>query len=356
MEDRYTRQVILEGFGEQAQKKLDSAKVLVVGAGGLGVPVLQYLNAMGIGMLGIVDQDVISLSNLHRQVLYAENEVGKSKVKTAIEKLQNQNKDTKLVVHDTFLTRDNALEIIKDYDVVIDASDNFPTRYLINDACVILKKAFVYGALHAFEGQVSVFNFNGGPTYRCLFPKMPDPDEVPNCNDNGVLGVLPGIIGNFQALETVKLLTGIGNSLSGKLLLYNALDQSILKVNLSLSSENLNIETLQTSYDHSCGDLIETISSSEFQKLQEKNSLQVIDVRTTEEFQNFHLENSKHIPLAEIEKEMKKIKFDQPAFFICQSGIRSLKAIQKIQNLNPTAKLINVSGGIQSLPEYAASH
>ena len=177
---RYQRQITLSEFGPQAQQKLRDSSVLVVGVGGLGIPVLQYLNAMGVGCLGLIDQDTVDETNLHRQVLYAEDDVGLSKVEVAVNKLRSQNSHTKLVIHDTFLVKDNALEIIKDYDLVVDASDNFATRYLINDACVILKKAFIYGALHGFEGQVSVFNHQGGPTYRCLFPQMPNADEIPN--------------------------------------------------------------------------------------------------------------------------------------------------------------------------------
>ena len=356
MKDRYIRQTVLEGFGEAAQEKLREAKVLVVGAGGLGVPVLQYLNAMGIGTLGLVEHDQISLSNLHRQVLYAENEVGRSKLEVALKKLRKQNRETGLIAHKTFLSVDNALEIIQQYDVVIDASDNFPTRYLINDACVILKKPFVYGALHAFEGQVSVFNFEGGPTYRCLFPNMPNPDEVPNCNENGVLGVLPGIMGNFQALETIKLLTGLGNLLSGKLLLYNALDQSIQKINLKLSAENLKITRLQDSYEFDCEAPINSISASALEKLIKKSSVQIVDVRTPEEYQDFHLKNSKNIPLQNIEEELDKIDFTKPVYLLCQSGNRSLRAIQKIQNSHPRAKLINVTKGIKSFRAHAASH
>ncbi|NND79826.1 MAG: HesA/MoeB/ThiF family protein, partial [Maribacter sp.] len=246
--ERYKRQTILKDFGPECQLKLAQSKVLVVGAGGLGIPVLTYLNAMGVGTLGIVDIDEVSISNLHRQVLYNENDIGQSKVTVAIKKLQKQNSDTNLIALKTFLIRDNALDIIKDYDLVVDASDNFPTRYLINDACVILKKPFVYGALHSFEGQVSVFNYLGGPTYRCLFPNMPSANELPDCNEHGVLGITPGIVGNLQALETVKVLTGIGEVLSGKLLLFNGLNQSFQKIKFSPIPANLNITMLQMAY------------------------------------------------------------------------------------------------------------
>ena len=221
--ERYTRQTTLKGFGQEGQQKLADAKVLVIGAGGLGVPVLTYLNAMGVGTIGIMDSDTVSITNLHRQVLYGQSDVGQSKVISALEKLKAQNSDTEIVVYDTFLTTKNALEVIADYDVVVDTSDNFPTRYLVNDACVILNKSFVYGALHGYEGQVSVFNYEDGPTYRCLFPNMPNENEVPNCNEHGVLGIIPGIIGNLQALETIKVITGIGEALSGKLLVFDGI-------------------------------------------------------------------------------------------------------------------------------------
>ena len=204
---RFIRQTSLVQFGAEGQAKLADARVLLVGLGGLGVPVAQYLNAMGIGTLGLVEQDIVEMHNLQRQVLYSENDLGQPKLKVALEKLALQNSNTKLNGHPCFLTKDNALDILANYDVVVDATDNFETRYLINDACLLQNKPFVYGALHGFEGQVSVFNYNNGPTYRCLFPNMPKADEIPDCNTNGVLGVLPSIIGSLQALEVVKLIT-----------------------------------------------------------------------------------------------------------------------------------------------------
>ncbi len=246
--ERYIRQVQLPDFGEEGQRRLKEASVLVIGLGGLGIPVIQYLNAMGLGRLGMVDQDQVATSNLHRQVLYDEADVGQSKVSVCIRKLSIQNPETILEGHQCFLNPDNALEIIRSYDLVVDASDNFPTRYLVNDACVLLNKPLVYGALHGFEGQVSVFNYNGGPTYRCLFPNMPGMSEIPNCDENGVLGILPGIIGNFQALEAVKVITGKGMVLSGKLLLYNGLHPSLHSINFSKKPDNLNITALRDSY------------------------------------------------------------------------------------------------------------
>jgi len=318
-QERYTRQTILKGFGLEGQKKLAKAKVLVIGAGGLGVPVLTYLNAMGVGKIGIVDNDVVSITNLHRQVLYGEGDVGESKVIAALEKLKAQNPDSELIVYNTFLTTKNALEIIADYDIVVDTSDNFPTRYLVNDACVILSKPFVYGALHGYEGQVSVFNYQDGPTYRCLFPNMPKENEVPNCNEHGVLGIIPGIIGNLQALEAVKVITGIGEVLSGKLLIFDGLNQSYQKIKFKLQSENLEIKKLQDFYEWNdpC-EIVPTIDAEELESLLIDNA-QIIDVRTLEEFKNYHLPKSIHIPLNELEAKSNNINFLLPVYFLCQS-------------------------------------
>ncbi|MDX1471813.1 MAG: HesA/MoeB/ThiF family protein [Flavobacteriaceae bacterium] len=219
-QNRYLRQTSLVGFGPDSQEKLGEAKVLVVGAGGLGIPVLQYLTAMGIGTVGIVENDTIDLTNLQRQVLYSEKDVNHPKIQVASERLNALNSDINIKLHPCFLTAENSLDIISEYDVVVDASDNFPTRYLINDSCVILKKPFVYGALHGFEGQVSVFNYKAGPTYRCLFPNKPSSDEIPNCDVNGVLGIIPSIIGSLQCLETIKIITGIGKVALGELVIW----------------------------------------------------------------------------------------------------------------------------------------
>jgi len=344
--NRYIRQTTLKDFGLEGQDKLAKAKVLVVGAGGLGVPVLTYLNAMGVGTIGIMDMDSITISNLHRQVLYGQGDIGESKTITAFKKLKMQNDDSELVIYHTFLNTENALEIIANYDIVVDTSDNFPTRYLVNDACVILKKPFVYGALHGYEGQVSVFNYKGGPTYRCLFPKMPKENEVPNCNEHGVLGVIPGIVGNLQALETVKVLAGIGEVLSGKLLLFNGLDQSYQKIKFSLQPTNQNIKELQEFYEWSdpC-ELVPSITADKLQQLLNED-VQIIDVRTTEEFEAYHLPKSTHIALKELAENETKIDFSVPVYFLCQSGKRSEIALKQLQKKHPTAKLFNVLGGL----------
>ncbi|MBC6997903.1 HesA/MoeB/ThiF family protein [Cytophaga sp. FL35] len=354
--ERYQRQVILPGFGEEAQQKLQQAKVLVIGAGGLGIPVLTYLNSMGVGTLGIVDNDLVSITNLHRQVAFAEKDVNQAKVTVLARKLSEQNSDTKIIEYPIFLNRENALDLIQEYDLVVDASDNFPTRYLVNDACVMLNKPFIYGALHGFEGQVSVFNHNGGPTYRCLFPTMPKSDEVPNCNDHGVLGILPGIVGNLQALEAVKVITALGEALSGKLLLFDALGNTFQKIKFGLRTENLEIRELQSSYDFDCEVGVNEISAENFSNLMETDEIQLIDVRTEKEFARNHLSVAKNIPLGELESRLGEIDFNSTAYLLCQSGIRSKKAIAKLQELQPLAQLVNVTGGMNQIRLHAAEH
>ena len=335
--NRYQRQTILKAFGAEAQQKLKDANILVVGAGGLGIPALMYLNAMGVGTIGIVEQDVIEITNLQRQVLYTEKDLGRAKIEVVLERLKIQNSNTHFKTFDTFLTRHNALEIISQFDVIVDGSDNFPTRYLINDACVILKKPFVSGAIQGFEGQLSVFNYQGGPTYRCLFPNMPREAEIPNCNDNGVLGVIPGIIGNLQALEAVKLVTGVGEVLNSKLLLFNGLNQSYQTITFTLKPENLRIDRLQKSYG---AELCETTPSIQMEEIEIKlnagNPLQIIDVRTEVEFENFSLPQIKtlNIPLDELRGRMDELNFNRPIYLLCQSGKRSAMAVGLLQEIN----------------------
>lgn len=353
---RYIRQTILKEFGAEGQRKLSNAKVLVVGAGGLGVPVLSYLNAMGVGTLGLVDADVVSLSNLHRQVMYTEAMIGSLKVEAATEQLQKQHQDTTVKPYPTFLNASNALEIIKDYDMVVDASDNFPTRYLINDACVLLKKPFVYGALHGFEGQVSVFNYKGGPTYRCLFAKMPTADAIPDCNDNGVLGILPGIVGSLQALETVKVICALGDVLSGTLLLYDALTQRMQRMRFPLVPENLHIDGLADSYDLDCQPDAKEISGMAIRAMLKNNLIELVDVRTKAEFDVGHLNGAKHIPLDQIEQRSHEIDRSKPVYIICQVGIRSQKAIHLLERKYPGKEFINVTGGMNRIDSYANTY
>ncbi|THV57108.1 sulfurtransferase [Flagellimonas alvinocaridis] len=350
MEPRYIRQTQLKDFGPEGQQKLADSKVLVVGLGGLGLPALQYLNAMGVGTLGLMDQDTVELHNLQRQTLYTENDLGRSKLEVAHEKLSAQNSGTTFHLHDTFLTKDNALDILEVYDLILDATDNFPTRYLINDACVILGKPFVYGALHSFEGHVSVFNYNDGPTYRCLYPNMPSPHEVPNCNENGVLGVIPGIIGTFQALEVVKVLTGIGEVLSGKLLLFDGLTQQSTKIGFKVNPENQKIKKLQDQYQQLDCSVVPSIRAEEFQLLLEsQQNITLLDVRTPNEFNAQHLNEAINTPLNRLELAAEHIVGTKEVYVICQSGKRSEQAIQQLETSFPAIKFYNVLGGMNKM-------
>lgn len=348
---RYTRQLQLKGFGPEKQEQLLNSKVLVVGAGGLGVPVLQYLTAMGVGTLGIVENDTVSLTNLQRQVLYTEQQAfkGSFKLNAAVKKLKKLNSTVTFKTFPVYLNPDNALSILEPFDLIIDCSDNFETRYLVNDACVILKKPFVYGALHGFEGQVSVFNYKNGPTYRCLFPVEPDKDQVPDCNTNGVLGVIPGIIGSFQALEAIKILTGSIDVLSGKLLLYDGIMQSIQKISIPLKPENLNIKVLKVNSAQICySDGKNKISSKKFKEIVlEGSDIHVVDVRNTDEYNLYNIPGSLHIPLNELEHRFPEIKQSAPVYLICESGLRSFKALQQLKHLRPELNLFNVEGGFK---------
>src|SRR5690554_6287730 len=244
-QERYERQLQLPGFGKAGQEKLGKARVLVVGAGGLGVPVLQYLTAMGVGFLGVVDADVVSLNNLHRQVIYSEDDVGRLKIDCCIPRLRNQNPNVEIKGFPIFLNKENILSVLEGFDVVVDATDNFNARYLINDACVILDIPFIYGALQHFEGHLSVFNYQGGPTYRCLYPTPPSKGQIPDCNTAGVLGIVPGLLGSFQALETIKVITGIGKPLSGTLKIFDFLYNSEYNMKIPAKKENKNIKSIE---------------------------------------------------------------------------------------------------------------
>ena len=240
--ERYQRQILLKEFGIAGQQKLLQAKVLVIGAGGLGCPVLQYLTAAGIGCIGIVDNDVVSITNLHRQVLYATSDIGKSKVEIAAKQISEQNPFVKVEIFNSKLDNSNALELISNYQIVVDCSDNFETRYAINDACVFLNKPFVYAGIHKYEGQLSVFNLNSeSPTYRCAFPEKGEDEIIINCSITGVIGTLPGIMGTMQANEVIKIITRIGEVCSGKILLFNALNNSFSEVKIKRNEEAIGI-------------------------------------------------------------------------------------------------------------------
>lgn len=346
---RYSRQTKLESFGEENQSKLTSSKVLIIGMGGLGIPVANYLNAMGVGTIGIMDNDIVELHNLQRQVLYEEKDLGEHKLHIAFKKLKAQNSNTSIKAFSEFLTKENALGIIKNFDIIVDATDNFATRYLINDTCVILNKPFVYGALHAFEGQVSVFNYQNGPTYRCLFPDMPASNEIPNCNENGVLGVLPGIIGTLQALEVVKAITGVGEVLSGKLLLFDGLTPTMQKIGFKPRAENKAITELKEDYGFFGCTIENGIEAEDFDRLNEKNTVQLIDVRNPDEFKKFHLANAINIPLLELNGSFHRIDFSKPIYLICQTGKRSEAALKLLQTKQSSSAMYNVLGGMEKI-------
>jgi len=343
----YSRHLILEEIGFEGQEKLKSASVLVIGAGGLGCPVLQYLTAAGVGTLGIIDNDVVDTSNLQRQILYTVDDVGKSKVVTAANRLAKLNPFVSFKIYNERLDVHNVIEFFESYDIIVDGSDNFPTRYLANDASVITNKPLVFGSIFKFKGQVSVFNYENGPTYRCLFPDPPAPDTVPNCSDIGVLGVLPGIIGSLQANEVIKLITGIGEPLKGKLLSFDALNlqQQIFSFE---KNESIHINQLQSNYHTFCkvsSVSVSEISASELQKNMKK--YQILDVRTSQEFKLFNI-GGVNIPLNQLKNRISEIQTEKPLVVCCQSGIRSTKAIQLILEHRADLQLINLKEGINS--------
>lgn len=358
---RYNRHIIIPEFGLAAQQKLKAAKVLVVGSGGLGSPVLLYLAAAGIGTIGIVDFDVVDDSNLQRQVLFGVNEIGKPKVEAAKERLQALNPHIEFVLYNTQLTSQNALDIIKDYDVVADGTDNFPTRYLVNDACVLLGKPNVYASIFQFEGQVSVFNYKKadgefGPNYRDLYPTPPPPGLVPSCAEGGVLGVLPGIIGSLQALEVIKVVTGVGEPLVGRFYIFDALSFESRTFNISrrddnpLNGKNPTITQL-IDYEQFCGvKAVETpvkeITPKELYELQVKGEpFQLIDVREPYEYDIVNI-GAELMPLATVAEQADKINKDQPVIVHCKMGGRSAKAIRELEEKYGFTNLYNLKGGI----------
>lgn len=345
--NRYDRQIRLEGFGAEKQELLRNAAVLVIGAGGLGVPVLQYLTAMGVGRLGIAEADKIAVSNLHRQVLYRTEDAGKPKLDTAISLLQVQNPDVTFIPHPVFITPANALDMIRGYDVVVDCSDNFSTRYLVNDACVILHKPLVYGAIYGFEGQVSVFNYKGSATYRCLFP---EPGIAPDCNTVGVLGVLPGIVGCYQANETVKVICGIGEPLANQLLTLNILDNTQQVFTFQPVAQYTGLTALQQNYSVEACETrqIQQLSVQELQQwLEEGQDFQLVDVREKEEWDICHIEGAVHIPMRRVEAAMSGLSRQKPLAVICHHGMRS-RSIAELLLQSGFTGVYNVAGGIHA--------
>lgn len=354
--NRYARHLAIPDFGIDAQEKLKAARVLVVGAGGLGSPLLLYLAAAGVGTIGIVDDDLVDLTNLQRQVLYTTNDIGQSKATLAKQKISRINPYVQANIYPERLTRHNAEHIIQNYDIVADGTDNFPTRYLVNDACVLLNKVNVYASIFRFEGQVSVFNFlnskgERGPNYRDLFPEPPPPGLVPDCATGGVLGVLPGIIGSMQASEVIKVITGIGEPLAGRLFLFDAADFStrILKIK---KQPSINITEL-IDYEIFCGVKEESpagyqeLSPTDFHKLQNApSSYYLIDVRKPEEHAIDRIPSSQLIPLSSITKRLTEIPATGKVIIYCQSGQRSRRAIDRILESGKAIELYNLTGGL----------
>lgn len=340
---QYNRHLVLLEIGKKGQQKLKEAKVLVIGAGGLGCPILQYLVAAGVGTVGIIDGDEVSQSNLHRQVLFSINDIGKNKAMVAKQKLKKMNPFIKIDVFLEYLSNKNAISIIKPFDIVVDATDNFPTRYLINDACTLTGKPLVFGSVFKFEGQVSVFNYKGGGTYRCLFPKPPNANETPNCSEAGVLGVLPGIIGCFQANEVIKIICEIGDVLSGKLLTFNTLYMQQHIINFD-RTEYANIKKLEDNYPAFCGLSINNKEISKRHFESNKTSYNLLDVRNYQEREDFNI-GGQHIPLTELKQRFSEIKTDKPLVVYCKTGNRSKQAIKILKN-KVSFDLLNLKDGI----------
>ncbi|MDF2430643.1 MAG: sulfur-carrier protein adenylyltransferase/sulfurtransferase [Mucilaginibacter sp.] len=327
---RYSRQVILPEIGLSGQEKLNSAKVLMIGAGGIGCTVLQYLAAAGVGEISIVDDDIVDMSNLHRQILYSAADIGKPKAIIAKEKIGLLNPHINIICLNERFTVSNAEGVCKEYDLVIDGSDNFETRYLVNDTCVALNKVLVFGSIFKFEGHVSVFNYNNGPTYRDVFPEPPPADEVPNCAEIGVLGVLPGIIGAYMANEALKIICGIGETLSGKLMTINALDNTtnVFKVSKQLKASKPQ-ETIATqplkaiNYEITMDELNTWLSGF-------PDEICLVDVRETYEFDEYNI-GGINIPLYELKEHIEQLPENKKLVFCCQTGQRSKTAIQLLQ-------------------------
>lgn len=360
---RYSRHLIIPEFGIEGQKKLKASRVLVVGTGGLGAPLLQYLTAAGIGTIGILDFDIVEDSNLQRQVLFSTADIGRPKVEAAAERLRSQNPHVKFIIHNERLTSENALRIFEDYDIIADGTDNFPTRYLVNDAAVKLGKVNVYASIFRFEGQVSVFNHRNdlgeyGPNFRDLFPAPPPPGLVPSCAEGGVIGVLPGIIGSMQANEVIKVASGVGEPLSGRLFTFDASAFETRIFNLTKSESNAhrteNSEAIELiDYQQFCGIddqkeavNIKSITPTELhEKINRKEEIQIIDVREPFEYEISNI-NGILIPKGEILDQVTKIESEIPVVVHCKAGARSAAVIRLLEEKYGFKNLYNLEGGI----------
>jgi len=352
--NRYNRHIILKEIGQEGQDKLAKAKVLVIGAGGLGCPILQYLAAAGIGTLGIMDFDVVEESNLQRQILYGNKDLGQNKALAAKKRLHDLNDIITIDAYSEKLIHQNALQLFENYDIVVDGTDNFETRYLINDASIITNKPLVYGGIYKFEGQVSVFNYNNGPSYRCLFPKPPKEDSIPNCSEIGVLGVLPGIIGVMQANEVLKIILDLGEVLSGKVLYYNALNASSTLLSIKKSENEISkILSKKDSFQNrseakTCSAIVSEIS---IEDVFNKKNVQLIDVREYHEQPKIEGWNVIQMPLSNFENNLKKIDLEKEKIIFCKSGIRSKTAVSILlsKNINNS---YSVKEGASEIIEY----
>ena len=360
---RYSRHLLIPEVGLEGQRKLKNSSALIIGTGGLGSPVSLYLAAAGIGRIGLVDYDVVDSSNLQRQVIHGTSTVGKLKVESARAKLLDLNPDIQVDVYNEPYTSENALRIAKDYDIILDGTDNFPTRYLTNDVAVFLGKPNVYASIYRFDGQVSVFYAKEGPCYRCLFPEPPPPGLVPSCAEGGVLGVLPGTIGTIQATEALKVLLGIGEPLIGKLLLYNALDMSFDFVKLKKNPKcrvcgpNADIKELidyeefcgVPSHDHEEGSAGANwdITVTELAERVKHNHLKLVDVREPHELEISRLPNATNIPLGQLAARLSELDSAEDMVLFCKSGARSTRALELLTSAG-FKKVKNLKGGINA--------
>ncbi|MBL4746465.1 MAG: HesA/MoeB/ThiF family protein [Flavobacteriaceae bacterium] len=340
---QYSRHLMLEEIAEEGQLKLKNARVLVIGAGGLGCPVLQSIAAAGVGTIGIIDDDKVEQSNLQRQWLFTYQDIGNYKVEVAADRLRGLNPYIHFETYTERLTPLNAMALFTNYDIIVDGSDNFPTRYLVNDAAVLAGKPLVFASIFKFEGQVAVFNYKNGPSYRCLFPTPPEAHTMPSCSEIGVFSVLPSLIGALQANEILKIICGIGDVLSGKLLTLNALslEQCVFRF---IKNEANSITELAKDYGEFCG-LPTDLADISLEVLKEtKDTYMLLDVRTQEERDGFHI-GGIHIPLDALSNRFKEIKTTKEIVVYCKSGLRSKKAIHLLQGLGIENGLINLKGG-----------
>ncbi|WP_026730258.1 HesA/MoeB/ThiF family protein [Flavobacterium denitrificans] len=341
---RYNRQTILPEIGGDGQQKISKSKVLVIGAGGLGASILPYLAGAGVGEIGIVDDDVIDVSNLHRQVIYETSAVGKSKAEEAKLMISELNPEIKVSAFSEKLSGKNAISLFEKYDIIVDATDNISIKYLINDACLVTNKPMVYGSIFRFQGQVSVFNYQNGPTYRCLYP-----DEnlnALNCEDAGVIGVSVGIIGMFQANEVLKMILGIGEVLSGKILVYNTLKNEQQKYDFDRSDfQTISREAFEEKYNK-C--VIEEVSFDSVLDEINNDAVLFLDVRNIDESPKIALNNQIQIPLMNVEKEIEKLNKNQKIYVFCQSGIRSKMAVELLQK-HQFENVKSIAGGVLAM-------